>query len=87
MSSRGVEGCISDSSIASFGFRDTKLQFRLRDGAVDVAFRPQLTADHYTEFLHRVENAATKKELRCGMREATEPWGNNPEIDTVMAGS
>ena len=36
----------------------------MRDGAVEVAFRPKLTAEQYTELLDTVKESATKDEFR-----------------------
>jgi hypothetical protein len=57
----------------------------MRDGALRVAFHPRLTVEQYSELLERVNAATTKAELRAAMEALATKWGNQLEIDTVIA--
>ena len=63
---------------------ETGLKLLMRDGAAQVAFRPQLTGDEYIELLERVASAATKKELKQEMQRAAKKWGKELVFDTEI---
>ena len=46
----------------------------MRDGAVEVAFRPKLTAEQYAELLDTVKESATKDEFRQLMTGLAISW-------------
>jgi hypothetical protein len=47
----------------SYGFMETGLRLLMRDGAVNVTFRPGLPADQYAKFMTVLDQASTKGEL------------------------
>jgi hypothetical protein len=61
---------------------ETCLLLLMRDGAVRVVFRPNLSAEQYIELLNRVERATTKQELREEMQAAAKAWNRKLEFDT-----
>ena len=63
---------------------ETGLKLLMRDGAVGVAFQPQLTAAQYADLLSRVERAMTKDEFRVEMRLAAKLWGSELVFDTEI---
>ena len=59
---------------------ETSLQLLMRDGAVQVMFRPRLTAEQYAELASLIEGPETKGEL-C---EAINRWAKRRGIEVLL---
>jgi hypothetical protein len=73
--------CLSDLAAKAVRPMETGLKLLTREGAVEVKFRPRLSADQYTELLLRVNRVATKAELRRELEEAAKQWQRDLEFD------
>jgi hypothetical protein len=60
---------------------ETGLQLLMRDGAVEVHFRPRLTVEQYAELAQLIAKPATKAELRETLAEFARHWGIHVDCD------
>jgi hypothetical protein len=59
----------------------TGLQLLMRDGAVEVVFRPRLTAEQYAELALLVLTPVTKAELCNAIEAFARQWGLEVDCD------
>ena len=60
---------------------ETGLRLLMRDGAIQLHFRPKLTPEHYAELLRAAEEATTRAELRMVVRALAKSWGSEVKFD------
>jgi len=60
---------------------DTRLRLLMRDGALDLRFRPKLIADQYEALLKASTLADTRDELRKVANQLATDWRSEVEID------
>jgi len=60
---------------------DTRLRLLMRDGALDLRFRPKLIADQYDALLRASKLAETRDELRSAAKQLAIDWRSEVEID------
>jgi len=60
---------------------DTRLRLLMRDGALDLRFRPKLIADQYEALLKASTLANTRDELRKAAKHLATDWRSEVEIE------
>jgi len=60
---------------------ETRLRLLTRDGALDLQFSPQLSADQYAALLSASDLADTRDELRDAAKRLAIDWRAEIEID------
>jgi len=60
---------------------ETGLQLLLHDGAVQITFKPRLTAEQYAELTGLVEASATKSDFRRAIEAAALRWDRELAFD------
>ena len=60
------------------------LQLLMRDGALRIALRSEISAEQYQEILDSANGARTKYELMTAIRELAARWGMCAGFDTIL---